>query len=240
MRKRILFLALTFLLFSLLAGASSIDELLTEGDRIFDEARTAEDFQQASLLYQEALEQAPENGAILWRLGRSYLYTGDELPEDQRLPIYEKGREYAEKATEIIPDSPDAHYWFAALLGRIGQTRGVLQSLFMVKPMQEALEKALELDPEYASAYYVLSILYMEAPGWPLSIGNSDLSLENALRSVELDPYNYDFQYNLALVYLDHRERDRAQEILEELLEHPEAQEDERKMEELLELLSSL
>lgn len=239
MDKKIALLVLLLLLLSPISRASTIEELLAAGDLLVEDG-TKEDFQEASRLYEEALALDPDNGELLWRLGRSYLYTGDELPEDDRLPIYEKGREYAEKATEVAPDSPDAHYWFASLLGRIGQTRGVLQSLFMVRPMKEALERVLELDPNYASAYYVLSMLYMEAPGWPLSIGNKDVSLENALQSVELDPTNYDFQYNLAVVYIDHNEKDKAREILEDLLDSSTVQEDDRKVHEVQELLSSL
>lgn len=248
MKKTMKTMKITYLTLALLLFLSSLslwaqaawEEPVKEGDRWESEGVSAQDYEEAILLYREALELDPDNAAILWRLGRSHLSLGDALPEDHRLEIYEEGREYVERAIEIDPDSPDAHFWYASLLGRIGQTRGVMQSLFMVKPMEEALEKVLELDPDYASAYYVLSMLYMEAPGWPLSIGNKSTSLEYALRSVEMDPDDYDFLYNLAVVYLDNNKEDEAKKTLEDLLAMPEVEEDERKREEVEELLSSL
>lgn len=242
MIKRLLipFLLLAFFLLFFSFQIKAWSDLVKEGDTIIEDGRTADDFQEAINLYQEALTKSPDNYQILWRLGKSHLMTADELPKEKRLVLYEKGKEYTEKAIELAPDSPDSYYWYASLTGRIGQTRGILQSLFMVKPMKEALHRVLELDPQYASAYYVLSMLYMEAPGWPLSIGNKNLSLENALRSVELEDDNYDFLFNLAQVYLDHNEKRKAQEILEDLLEHPEVQTEEKKKIEIEEILSSL
>lgn len=240
MYKRIFIWVLWILLLSLPVYGVSWQEMMEKADKMVETGTSALDFSQTIRMYEEALSLSPDNYQLLWRLGRSHLYMADNLPKEERLKIYEKGRDYGEKAKELAPNSPDSHYWYASLIGRIGQTRGVLQSLFMVKPMEEALEKVLELDPEYASAYYVLSMLYMEAPGWPLSIGNKAKSLENALRSVELDPTNYDFSYNLAVVYIDQKEKGKAQQILKELLLMEEVMEDETKREEVEELLSSL
>ena len=40
-----------------------------------------------------------------------------------------------------------------------------MNSLFMVKPMREALERCLEIDPERPLAYNPLAQLYWKAPG---------------------------------------------------------------------------
>lgn len=240
MKRKQILLALLLVLLSIQAQASTLEGLLEEVDKIFDLGSTYHDYEQGVDLLKEALELDPDNYLLLYRLGRGHLLQGDVLPEEERLEVYEKGREYVERAKELAPDSADSLYWYAAILGRIGQTRGILQSLFMVKPIHESLERVLELDPEYASAYFVLSILYMEAPRWPISIGNKDKSLEYALRSVALEPKNYDFLYNLAVVYIDNNQKEKAQVTLEELLLLEEAQEDQEKREEVLALLSSL
>lgn len=240
MSLRVILLLALLILLPLSVHASTWQDLIEEGDRLFDLSRTSDEFQEAINIVKKALDLKPDHHLILWRLGKGYLLKGDALPEEERLVIYEKGRDSVERALEFAPDCTDSLYWYAALLGRIGQTRGILQSLFMVKPMQESLERVIELDPEYASAYYVLSMLYMEAPGWPLSVGNKSKSLEYALLAVALDPNEYDFQYNLAVVYLDNNKEEKAQMTLEHLLLTEEVKEDEEKREEVLELLSSI
>lgn len=167
------------------------------------------------------LEEQPNDSHALWLIGKAHLYLGERITDDV-LATFEKGKEYADRAVEIAPDSPDAHFWQAALIGRIGQTRGILQSLFMVRPMKDALDRVLELDENYAGAYDVLSQLYEEAPGFPLSIGNKKLALEMAQKAVELGPDNIEYPIQLARA-LDHNgRRGEAVEVLRELLARPE------------------
>ena len=218
MKKTILVVVLLLVSVSLLAPVALGEDLLEKGDGYLRE----EEYSKAQEVFERALETEPENSELLWRLAKVQLRIGDEALEEEKLDIYRKGEEYAERAIELDPQSPDAHYWYASLLGRIGQTRGVLQSLFMVSPMQEALEQVLEIDPQYAGAYYVLSMLYMEAPGWPLSIGDLDQSLEYALKSVEMEPDNLDHNYNLVEVYLEKNKTVEAEKIIRDMLAHPE------------------
>lgn len=169
------------------------------------------------LLEKELVEQG-ENAKTLWLLAKGHLYWGDRSLEEEKLAIFEAGQKLAEKAVELDPNSPDAFYWQAALMGRVGQTRGVMQSLFMVKPMRDALERVLELQADYADAYYVLSQLYQEAPGFPISIGNRGLALENAEKAIELDSTNPDYQIQLAKALEHNKRKEEAVQVLEELL----------------------
>lgn len=187
----------------------------------------------------EYLEKEPDDGHALWLISKAYLFLGERITDDV-LATFEKGKEYADRAVEIAPDSPDAHFWQASLIGRIGQTRGILQSLFMVRPMKDALDRVLELDEDYADAYDVLSQLYQEAPGFPLSIGNKKLALETAYKSIELDPDNIEYPIQLARA-LDHNgRRDEAIEVLRELLARPEVKLDPEIETEAQELLAKL
>ena len=186
-RRLILQLVFTAVLTALLAlpvhalDYAQVDALIISKD--------VAEIERAIEMLEEHLGQQPQDGEALWLAGKAYLYLGDRTDGD-RLRVFEKGKEYTDKAVELVPDSPDAHYWLAALIGRIGQTRGILSSLFMVRPMKDALDRALELDENYAPAYWVLSQLYQQAPGFPLSIGNKKQALENAQRAVELEPQN--------------------------------------------------
>jgi len=166
------------------------------------------------------LEKTPEDGEALWRIAKAYLYLGDRV-DDDKLEVFETGKTYAEAATKHLPASPHPHFWHASLIGRIGQTRGILSSLFMVRPMKDALDQALELDENYADAHWVLSQLYHQAPGFPLSIGNKKLALQHAEKAVELDPENLEYQMQWAVALEHNGRKNEAIAILERLLADP-------------------
>lgn len=176
--------------------------------------------QEAAALLEERLEKNPEDGETLWLLSKAYLYLGDRTA-DGKLEVFEKGKEYADRAVEVLPNSPHAHYWQSALIGRIGQTRGILSSLFMVRPMKDALDRVLELDENYAPAHWVLSQLYHQAPGFPLSIGSKKLALEHAQRAVALEPEDLEFQLQLAVALEYNGKKGEALELLEGLRSNP-------------------
>lgn len=171
------------------------------------------------------LADNPEDGHANWVIAKAYLYLGNRVSEDV-LETFQKGKEYADRAVELVPTSPDAFFWQASLIGCIGQTRGILQSLFMVRPMKDALDRALELDENYADAYHVLSMLYEQAPGFPLSIGNKKLALETARKAVELAPDNIEYPIQLARALNHNNRRSEAVEVLEELLSRPAIEQD--------------
>lgn len=103
----------------------------------------------------------------------------------------------------------------------------MLNSLFMVKPLQETMELVLELDSNYADAHYALSNLYDQAPGWPLSIGNKNKALEHIEKALAIDPDNPEYKVQYATVLLSHKRRDEARTVLMEAFESPEMEIDE-------------
>jgi tetratricopeptide (TPR) repeat protein len=143
------------------------------------------------------------------------------------LSILEEGKKYAEQAVEINADSARAYFWLAALQGRIGQERGIINSLFMVKPMRDSLERAIELDPQYAPAYDVMAQLYMQAPGWPVSIGDEEKALEYRRKSVRLAPNNYRYQWRLYENCYKLDKLEEAQTALEKVISLTEEMEEE-------------
>jgi tetratricopeptide (TPR) repeat protein len=218
-------LALT-LAFSCLTAAQNQAEAVVEQANALLATKQLPNIQQAIELLETALADEPQNGDVLWVLAKAYLYLADRTT-DQKLALYEKGKAYADQAVEVAPNNPHCHYWQGALMGRIGQTRGVLNSLFMVKPLQETMELVLELDSNYADAHYVLSNLYDQAPGWPLSIGNKNKALEHIEKALAIDPDNPEYKVQYATVLLSHKRRDEARTVLMEAFESPEMEIDE-------------
>lgn len=218
-------LSLTLAFTCLAAAQGQVGAVLQQANELLA-TKQFSNIEQAIELLEKALAGEPQNGDLLWTLAKAYLYLGDRTT-DQKLAVYEKGKAYADQAVEVVPNNPHGHYWQGALMGRIGQTRGVLNSLFMVRPLQEAMERVLELDDRYADAHYALSSLYDQAPGWPLSVGNKNKALEHIEIALEIEPDNPEYKVQYATVLLSHKRRDEALEVLMEAFESPEMEIDE-------------
>jgi tetratricopeptide (TPR) repeat protein len=140
----------------------------------------------SAALLESALKKDPANYLAPLYLARVYLAIGDELDKtkDAKLARFNQGLEMAKKAKALKLTS-ETEYWIAANLGRIGQTRGVLNSLFMVPEMTRHLDAALKLNPNNALALATLAELEYELP-WPK--GSNDSALEFIRKARKADP----------------------------------------------------
>jgi len=133
-----------------------------------------------------------QKAEIYWRLARVTLELGDKAEDEGAekkniLAIFDKGEEYAEKAIQEDPDNYVAYFWKSANIGRWGQVKGILDSLFKADPMKKLLTKAIKINPEHADSFYVLGELYDELPGFPISFGNMDYAVSFGRLSVHLN-----------------------------------------------------
>ncbi len=153
-----------------------------------------EDKNQASidLLMQKlpSVTSPVEQAQIYWRLSRDTLHATDDLKfqgADSKtlLDDYLKGESYADKAIELDPNNAKGYYWKASNIGRWGQTRGILASLFKADPMRKLLEQSARLDPSQGDAWFVLGQLYEQVPGFPISFGNADYAVSLGRKAVD-------------------------------------------------------
>lgn len=147
---------------------------------------------------------------------------GDVVTKDtnEKLNAYEKGRGIAKKAIELSPKNPDGHFWYITNIGRWGQTKGVLRSLFLVRKIKEELNLILQLNPEYVPALDVYGVLYYELPRF----FGGDLELaERYLRSaIELEPHLTILRVDLARVLIKRHRNEEAINELNKVLEEKE------------------
>lgn len=166
-------------------------------------------------LLEDNLSKAVSNrdkAEIYWRLARAIVHHSDDLEltggsASERLKLYEQGEDMAQKAIDIDKKSYLAYYWKSANIGRWGQTKGILDSLFKAEPMRKLLDSAINIQENHAGSYFVLGELYDELPGWPISFGNIEAAVSLGRRSVLLnhedvragrEDKQYDFYIKLA------------------------------------------
>ena len=201
-----LFLSIALFSFALPAAAAADTATagywLKEGDDRYA-ARTAESgAEEALAAYLKAVESAPESGEARWKAARALYWLGDHAKTRRDSRMYFKaGIEQAEKAVEAAPRSPDAHFWLAGLYGSYGEARGVLKSLFLVKPIRRELEAILEINERYqgGAAHRVLGIVDYKVPGF--AGGNKRRAEERLLKALEIDATNAFNHFYLAEFY---------------------------------------
>jgi tetratricopeptide (TPR) repeat protein len=93
------------------------------------------------------------------------------------------------RAIDLVPGAAPAHYYLALNLGQLARTRN-LSALGIISEMRRELETARQLDRayDYAGPDRTLGLLYLGAPGWPLSFGSNRKAREHLQRAVNLSP----------------------------------------------------
>lgn len=112
------------------------------------------------------------------------------------------GYDAAAVAVEHYPDNAQAQYLLAYLAGikaRIHPGQG----LDLVRMIAKHAQLAAKIDPKLdkAGPDRMLGFLYLQAPGFPISIGDLDSSLEHFKKAVSIDPDFYQNRAGLALAY---------------------------------------
>lgn len=202
-------------------AAADVAVLMDRAETAFWSKRTFADGLETVRLFEEVLAADNDNVQAMIRLAEMAYWLGEVVEDGPALPYLEDGLVHANRAVDLDDEHPEAHYWKGVLMGRIGEERGILQSLFMVGDIMRALERTLELDPEHGGAHLLASQVYRKAPGWPLSVGNRKKALEHALEAVRLNPNATNRMLNLAEAYLNDRQRDKARETLQKVLDMP-------------------
>jgi hypothetical protein len=185
-------LLITFLLVVLplgIAGAEVI-QVAAQADAMHDKGM----FVEARKLLLDSLAGATggkEQAELYWRAARETLELGDIAEKDKKpqadvLAVFLEGEGYADKAIAADPGNDLGYYWKSSNIGRWGQVKGILNSLFKAGPMKDLLIKELSINADRTDAYFVLGQLYRELPGWPVSFGNIDAAVSFGRKAVDL------------------------------------------------------
>jgi hypothetical protein len=211
MKKYLAAFILLFFSFSVLAAGPQ--DLIRRADSAYLLRQNIKFAEENVFFLRQALQSDPENYEAAWKLARGLYYVAKAKP-DEALKYNQLGEEAAKKAVGINSEGWEARLWLGICMGRVGEERGVLNSLFLVDPIKSEMEKVISINPNEDTAYYVLSVLYRKAPGWPLSIGDSNKSLQYAHKAVELSPQRHANHLALAEAWLAKGNKEKAKEHL--------------------------
>jgi len=199
MRKAFLALAigLGILCSNRAVRADDVSAMMAQADAAY--ARRGEDLTQdkiAMLTYEKAAGVDPSHAVeAYWKAARAAWWLGEhDAARADRLEDYQKGMDDARKAIVLNPDSVEAHFWLGGNEGSYGDTKGVMKSLGMVKPIRHEMAEVIRINDRYnnGSAYQILGVVDYKVPGF---IGGSKTrakeELQKALVMGPNDPFHH-------------------------------------------------
>jgi tetratricopeptide (TPR) repeat protein len=198
----------------------SFPDQLMESDLLYLSREEGDHFTRGvQLLESLRASHSEAQDEILWRLARLEKWRGDLAERagttDQQLVHYEKAEALAKEAIKANGKCIECHFWLGVAYGKIGQTRGVLQSLFLVSPIEREMEIVLSLNPQHSGAHHVLGVVYRLIPGF---IGGSlNKSIAELALAIQLNRAGTIHYIELARSYAAAGMKQKGLEVLDAL-----------------------
>ncbi|MGH7720730.1 MAG: tetratricopeptide repeat protein, partial [Gemmatimonadaceae bacterium] len=171
----------------------------------------------------------------LWKTSRQNADLAEYEPDaDKRKRMYATAEALARRAVAVNPGDAEAHFHLARALGRVALSLGVRDRIKYAGDVRTQALEALRLQPDHPGALHVLGVWNAEVmrlsgvSRWMARnfLGGSvfrEASWENAERylekAVEVDPDRVVHSLDLAEVYLDRKQQDKAREQLQRVLD---------------------
>lgn len=159
-------------------------ELPTFPAPTLDQARVWYQAAKTNYLHQSA------NPTAAWRFAEAcFEWAEYSSNSTQRAALAHEGIAAAKLAVKSSPTNAAGHFYLAMNKGQLARTKS-LGALSLVRDMETSFQRAIALDPKFdhASAQRSLGMLYLDAPGWPTSIGSKSKARKHLERAVELAP----------------------------------------------------
>jgi tetratricopeptide (TPR) repeat protein len=175
---------------AILAGVLLLNSLCRGAEPL---ASATSSVAQVEGLYREARSRwhAGTNSAeAAWHFARACFDRAEFATNDtQRAALAEEGIAASKRALALAPDSAAARLYLGMNLGQLARTK-LFTALHLLDEMEATWKKAIELDAKFdhAGAHRSLGLLYLDAPGWPLSLGSRAKARQHLKKAVELCP----------------------------------------------------
>ncbi|MCX5868823.1 MAG: TRAP transporter TatT component family protein [Proteobacteria bacterium] len=201
---------------------AGLNELKQKADAFWSDRGDLNKALEAINTYQEVLKQKPDDIQAAVRIAYGYWWLGKNSTEEKaKMTWHDKGVAAAKLAIQINDREPGAHYWLAVNWAEYGKAKGIIKSIFLIKPIRQELAKVRELDEKYLKGgfYRVNGKVYCEVPG--LLGGDRKKCYEYYKKAIEIAPDHLVNHLFLAEAYLEDKDREKAREQVDFILNAP-------------------
>jgi tetratricopeptide (TPR) repeat protein len=171
-------------------------------------------------LLEGAMQREPDVRVMLALARACYLWGEFRATQgSDKLAAYERGREVAQRAVDLSPESHEAHFWYAVNTGKWGQAAGLLRSLSILPVLRSEVETVLRLKPDYAPGLRLAGSVNFQTPEFVG--GNKTKAEAHFKKGLEIDPRFTGIRVDLARLYIAAARYPEARQELQRVLEEP-------------------
>lgn len=230
-----LFRYLTALL--LLVSSETVSQSASEEIVLGDRAYAALDARSAVAHYEAAAAANPQSYPAQWKSSRSLMdLSSSERNVHRRDSLYGAAENYARRAISVAPGEAEGHFSLARALGKTALTQSPKGRIKYAKEIRNEALKCLDLDPKHAGCLHVLGMWNAEVRrlnGFVRTFARTFLggqifgsaTWEQAIsymeQSVALEPNRIAHRIDLADIYKDSGNEEKAEEQYEMVLKLP-------------------
>lgn len=186
--------------------------------------------------YEMALAADGRSYEALTRASIAAVDAGEAASGAQRTQLYKSGEQWARRAMEVRPTDAEGHFALARALGRTAQTLGSKDRVKFAGEVRAHAMEALKLDPKHAGALHIMGMWnaeIMRLSGVSRFMAKNFLggkvfesaSWEDAQRYMEQavaqEPNRLVHRIDLASIYADRGDREKAREQVAFILRAP-------------------
>ena len=200
-------------------------ETRSRAETLFSQRQDLAKLREAVELLASLRDPESRNYDVEWNFAKYNYFLGTHTPDEKEAEAaFEKGKQAAGIALRMEPQKPDGYFWYGANLGELSKMSPVTVGFKSVDDIQRAMNKVIELQPEYqsASAYDVLAQVELATS---LRGGKAVKAVEYLEQGLAIEQGNANIRLHLAEAYLAVGRRTEAKKQLDHLLQmkpHPE------------------
>jgi len=142
-------------------------EDITRAEQLYGQREDLMQLRRGIVSLRQAVTKDPGNYDAEWQLAKFNYYLATHTQDQgERDKAFRDGIEAGKAAVQLQDGKPDGHFWLGANYGGAAQ-HSTIQGLATVDDIRNEMEKVLRLDEGYqnGSAYMVLGLVYLNAPG---------------------------------------------------------------------------
>jgi tetratricopeptide (TPR) repeat protein len=175
---------------------------LADSENLFKQREDLDKLRVAIKTLAAVRNQDNRNYQVEWGFAKYNYFLGKYSADgDEAEKALGQGRDAGKIASRIEPQKPDGHFWYAANLGELSKRSPITVGLQSVDEIKEAMNKVIELQPDYqgASAYDALAQVELATR---LKGGDAEKAVELLEKGRQIAPENSNIRLHLGEAYL--------------------------------------
>jgi len=194
------FLVLTALLF---AGRGIMEPIQAADDAARTNSTPASRVEETYRKMLARREAEATNLVVAWQFAAACFDKCEfSRTDSERAEVANQGITACQWALSVDPRLAPAHYYLGMDLAQLARTK-LLGALSLLERVEHEWMYTIQLDEDfdYAGGDRNLGLLYLDAPGWPVSVGDRGKARQHLLRAVNLHPEYPENHLNLIEAY---------------------------------------